>query len=202
MHKNEMTSRLVLFCPTNKNLCYEYVPDKTHQKYYCCSCAYRVTATVCQTQDTKDCYLILSKIEHYCNLREFDPEKYKDDIVVNKEMYKINLTAFKNSTCKIMAIFTSEEKKFYYRLNYSNQRKCYFCPKCFSSKIHITATIQNEGKENEFVYLSNQKHICEPMDFIFQDNQVVSKHYQVVSERIIMSPNFQLLKRKIFGKIS
>uniref|UniRef100_A0AC34FU87 Uncharacterized protein n=1 Tax=Panagrolaimus sp. ES5 TaxID=591445 RepID=A0AC34FU87_9BILA len=61
------------------------------------------------------------------------------------------------------------------------------------SRFRLSAVIQNEGKENEFVYLSNQKHICQPLEF--------SNFIQESPRQIVMALHFQLIKRKIMEKI-
>uniref|UniRef100_A0AC34F2E3 Uncharacterized protein n=1 Tax=Panagrolaimus sp. ES5 TaxID=591445 RepID=A0AC34F2E3_9BILA len=247
-NKNELISRLIVFCPTNKNLCYEFFWNKLKKNYSCCCCRLgnQVIATVYQKNDTKSyvelsktqdvcelrefdpekykddiiiqksiccccrlgnqviatvyqkpdakSYVELSKTQDACELREFDPEKYKDDIVVPKSMYTFLTTTFRNTKRKTLFIFTSEKKDMCYKFFNSKKYKCYICSRCFSSYSNprLSASIQNEGKENEFIYLSNQKHVCEP----FEVSTIINES----NLQTVMPPNFRLFKREFRSK--
>uniref|UniRef100_A0AC34GSB2 Uncharacterized protein n=1 Tax=Panagrolaimus sp. ES5 TaxID=591445 RepID=A0AC34GSB2_9BILA len=193
-HKREIKSSLVIFCPSNKMLCYEYFWSKNRKNFQCCCCRFgkNVVATVCHNVDRND-YVQLSKSHDACQLREFDADKFKDDIIVKKPMYEIMSKTSKNAPS--IVIFTTESKDMCYKFNYNIREKYYQCSKCYylNLRIYIFAVIENEGKENEFIAVSNQKHVCEPVKF--------SHVVQDCNRQIVTAPNFQLIKRKVFGKI-
>uniref|UniRef100_A0AC34F7M0 Uncharacterized protein n=1 Tax=Panagrolaimus sp. ES5 TaxID=591445 RepID=A0AC34F7M0_9BILA len=188
-HKGKMISKLIVFSPSNKTFCYEFYWHKTKKVYQCCCCPMtdNVNAVVCYDEQKKE-FLILSKSQNNCELHEFDGEKYEDDAIIKKPMYAIFLMASKN--VKFLVILKTEKQDACYKFLYNDRRKCYQCSKCSSSKSHFlpSAIIQNEGKENECVFLSNQKHFCEPLNYLEVINDA--------NRQIVMSPNFQIIKRK------
>uniref|UniRef100_A0AC34GS30 Uncharacterized protein n=1 Tax=Panagrolaimus sp. ES5 TaxID=591445 RepID=A0AC34GS30_9BILA len=191
-HKGEMVSKLIIFCPSNTSLCYEFFWNK-YAKYYQCSCCRfgkNVIATVSKNEDEKE-YVALSKSQDTCKLREFNFEKYKDDIIVEKLFY--NFIPVRNSERDVLVIFTNENKEFCYKFLYDRFSKCFYCSKCYNLKQKLPATVQNEGKENEFIAVKNQKHVCEPLKY--------SEVIKDFDHQIVASPNYQLIKRKVRGKI-
>uniref|UniRef100_A0A914PFY2 Uncharacterized protein n=1 Tax=Panagrolaimus davidi TaxID=227884 RepID=A0A914PFY2_9BILA len=89
--KGIQRSTLVLFCPTNKNLCYEYFWNNHGQNYTCGSCSIerRATAVIFKNEKDGKEYLKLNKNEHICDLKEVDLIKFKDDLMIQKSMYEI-----------------------------------------------------------------------------------------------------------------
>uniref|UniRef100_A0AC34GVW7 Uncharacterized protein n=1 Tax=Panagrolaimus sp. ES5 TaxID=591445 RepID=A0AC34GVW7_9BILA len=181
-------SMLIIFNPSNKELCYEYFWDTKAKCYVCCGCANikHVTAKICKNENGED-FVKLNKNEHVCVLRPYAPEKFADFLIVDKSGYeKCEYTSNGISYSKIF-IFTSNSKEFCYKFCINHGKK-YYCSACRRhNNQHTLAVLSKDVKGNEYVSLSSKKHLCEPIKY----NPKVR----------ILLPNFQLLKRKIQNRI-
>uniref|UniRef100_A0AC35F5A9 Uncharacterized protein n=1 Tax=Panagrolaimus sp. PS1159 TaxID=55785 RepID=A0AC35F5A9_9BILA len=181
---------LVIFCPTNKRLCYEYGWYNRMQCFFCLGChtddnKLAVTAIIQKNENDED-YIKLSNVEHICVLREFDSLKYKSDIVISKSMYEIMPSSSDGQKNKYLLVFTSADKKMCYKYIY--QQYSYYCVKCFVKKHYIRVNICLNQNGEEYVSLQDKTHICMPVE------------YKKFEKRIIKAPDYQLIKRRHKGK--
>uniref|UniRef100_A0AC34GUY7 Uncharacterized protein n=1 Tax=Panagrolaimus sp. ES5 TaxID=591445 RepID=A0AC34GUY7_9BILA len=206
MKRGIQKSNLIIFCPTNKNLCYEYTFSKDVKKYYCLECrkaakAVIVSAKIEKNENGEDC-VILNKTQHVCDLREFNPEKYKSDIVIPKNMFEFfENTVYGKISTKLL-IFTSTEKKMCHI--FFNNRYSFSCRKCCS----LNAMLCKNDNGEEYISLQDKKHVCQPYEYstdLFKDKikqkVKMSNIPKVVNpSKIIKAPNFQLIKRRRAGE--
>uniref|UniRef100_A0AC35GIU2 Uncharacterized protein n=1 Tax=Panagrolaimus sp. PS1159 TaxID=55785 RepID=A0AC35GIU2_9BILA len=191
--KGISTSKLFIFDSTNKNLCRGYYWENDNKYYLCIGCttkSQRVFAKICKNMDGVE-YLMLSKNEHVCKLREYNPEKYKNDIIVKKPMFKHVECTFAGKTRKYLLIFTDKECKFYYKFSYEHGYLP-ICIKCSPKNLHIPAYILKDDNGEEYVSVRDKKHLCEPVKYNpseYENNQ------------ILKPPRYQIIKRYRKSKI-
>uniref|UniRef100_A0A914PYE5 Uncharacterized protein n=1 Tax=Panagrolaimus davidi TaxID=227884 RepID=A0A914PYE5_9BILA len=185
--KGISTSKLFIFDSTNKNLCRGYYWENDNKYYLCIGCttkAQRVFAKICKNMDGME-YLMLSKNEHVCELREYNPEKYKNDIIVKKPMFKHVECTFAGITRKYLLIFTDKECKFYYKFSYEHGYLP-ICVKCSSKNLHIPAYILKDDNGEEYVSVRDKKHLCEPIKYNPSEHE---------NNQILKPPRYQIIKR-------
>uniref|UniRef100_A0A914QF19 Uncharacterized protein n=1 Tax=Panagrolaimus davidi TaxID=227884 RepID=A0A914QF19_9BILA len=183
--KGISTSKLFIFDPTNKNLCRGYLWDSTNGYYLCIGCTSknpRVFARLCKNADGIE-YLILSKNQHVCDLKEFNPDKYKNDVIIKKPMYK-HVECFVNGEKrKYLLIFTDESQKFYYKFTYENGYLP-ICLKCNQKHLYIQAYILTDKNGNEYISVRDKKHVCTPFEYNendFEENQIIQpERYKII----------------------
>uniref|UniRef100_A0A914PZM9 C2H2-type domain-containing protein n=1 Tax=Panagrolaimus davidi TaxID=227884 RepID=A0A914PZM9_9BILA len=182
--KNDVSkSMLIIFCATNKELCYEYFWEKHGQVYVCCGCAniIHVTAKLCKNENGEE-YLKLNKSEHVCELRPYEPQKFIDNLKIDKSDYETSEYSYNGISSKRLFIFATKSKEFCYKFYYNSTENFYYCSKCRQMNQHLKAHIRENDDVNEYVSVSSKKHICEPIKYN--------------PKKQILSQNFQLLKRK------
>uniref|UniRef100_A0AC34GU60 Uncharacterized protein n=1 Tax=Panagrolaimus sp. ES5 TaxID=591445 RepID=A0AC34GU60_9BILA len=190
--KGITSSKLFIFDPSKKNLCRGYIWDKDNEYYLCIGCnseSQRIFARICKNVDGNE-YLMLSKNEHVCDLREFNSDKYKDDIIVKKPMFQHVEQKVAGEKRKYLLIFTANDQKFYYKFSYENGYLP-ICSKCTQKNLYIQAYVLTDDDGNEYVSVRNKEHICKPLEYNssdFEDNQ------------IIKPPGYQVIKRNWRGK--
>uniref|UniRef100_A0AC34FSS7 Transposase n=1 Tax=Panagrolaimus sp. ES5 TaxID=591445 RepID=A0AC34FSS7_9BILA len=190
--------KLVIFFPANTNLCHEYSWDNNLKCFVCIGCSAQkrqITAFKSKHSNGKE-YILLSQLEHVCILREFDSQKFFDDIILKKPDYEIIERNVYGITQKYIFIFVGPDKKYCYKFRQqkSGKKSTYFvCPNCVHKYTHISAYIcYDDDKNEEYISLKNRKHICEPIKF---------EPEKYLTPKIIYPPNYQLIKRKTNGRI-
>uniref|UniRef100_A0A914P5U9 Uncharacterized protein n=1 Tax=Panagrolaimus davidi TaxID=227884 RepID=A0A914P5U9_9BILA len=151
--------------------------------YVCCGCAniIHVTAKLCKNENGEE-YLKLNKTEHVCELRPFEPQKFVDNLKIDKSDYETLAYSYNGISSKRLFIFTTKSKEFCYKFYYNSTENFYYCSKCRQKNQHLKAHIRENDDGNEYVSVSSKKHVCEPIKYN--------------PKKRILSPYFQLLKRK------
>uniref|UniRef100_A0A914QYS3 Uncharacterized protein n=1 Tax=Panagrolaimus davidi TaxID=227884 RepID=A0A914QYS3_9BILA len=73
-------SMLIIFCPTNKELCYEYLWNESGKYYFCDGCKnLRHVIALYYKNNIGEDFVKLNQTEHVCDLKFFDPEKFSDE---------------------------------------------------------------------------------------------------------------------------
>uniref|UniRef100_A0A914QBB8 FLYWCH-type domain-containing protein n=1 Tax=Panagrolaimus davidi TaxID=227884 RepID=A0A914QBB8_9BILA len=188
--------RLVIFDSTNKNLCYEYFWDNKEKSLMCCECnnnghRRRVFATIRENCDGKE-YVRLNKLEHICNLREYDPEKFKNDIVFLPSNFKFIEYIENGLTKKKLYLFPSncEDKNLCYKFAPEKMDKPqYYCVKCRILKAHLC-----KNNETEYISMKAKKHSCEMTNFQREHD------LHTVARKTIKAPNFQIVEHNFTTK--
>uniref|UniRef100_A0AC34GQ35 Uncharacterized protein n=1 Tax=Panagrolaimus sp. ES5 TaxID=591445 RepID=A0AC34GQ35_9BILA len=190
-------SILFIFCPTNKNLGYEYSWDHRTLCYICLGChghSRRTTATLCKDSKGKD-FVNLSKAAHICTLREYDPEKYKPNIIIRKPDFELHEQNICGSIKKKLFIYTSKELKMGYKFAYyeaKNTTPYFYCVKCKNENHTVFAQILMDNEKNEYISVKDKKHICEPIEYS-------SDEYE--NRKIVKAPRYQLIQRNFRNRI-
>uniref|UniRef100_A0AC34FAT2 Transposase n=1 Tax=Panagrolaimus sp. ES5 TaxID=591445 RepID=A0AC34FAT2_9BILA len=181
-------SILIIFCPSNKELCYEYFWDRSRNQYVCCECANikHVTANVLMNEKDEE-YVELSKATHVCNLRPYNADKFKANTIIEKSEFEVIETIVKGKLVKRLFLFTNADKQFCYTFYCDNTSKKYFCSQCALKSHHIRGSLGKDQTGNEYFETGNRAHICEPLKYL--------------PRKIVKLPDYQLLNRKFGQKI-
>uniref|UniRef100_A0A914P3A2 Uncharacterized protein n=1 Tax=Panagrolaimus davidi TaxID=227884 RepID=A0A914P3A2_9BILA len=194
-HHGTKKSALIIFCSTNMKLCNEYFWSNSAQTYLCAGCAKNsktVYAKIKNNSENEE-YVELSKAEHVCDLREYDPTKFKNDIFVPKSMYDIVENTVKGKRKKSLIIFTSIEKKMYYKFSYIEVDDVFRCCKCQKKKLIRAKFYKNEENgEEENLFLQDREHVCQPVQYNKEDFEDI----------ILKKPDYQIIQRRFGGKWS
>uniref|UniRef100_A0AC34F8W4 Transposase n=1 Tax=Panagrolaimus sp. ES5 TaxID=591445 RepID=A0AC34F8W4_9BILA len=86
-------SRLIIFPSSDKNHCYEYMCRLNRKKIYICSgCSARkkYTSAIIKKYSNGNDYVRCFKSDHVCQLRKYNPDKYKITNNPNKMKEKDN----------------------------------------------------------------------------------------------------------------
>uniref|UniRef100_A0AC35F1R6 Uncharacterized protein n=1 Tax=Panagrolaimus sp. PS1159 TaxID=55785 RepID=A0AC35F1R6_9BILA len=146
---------LIVFTSTDKNMCYKYTM-KSSQHYLCQRCS--IFAKVIQEENGKH-FVIFSSSNHRCNPVIYQPER--------KIIRKPNFIHLNDRKPIVFIVFTSEahDKCYVYS---SKKLKCCKCLR------NVYASILEDEKGEECVYLSREEHECQPQKF-----EDVAKQYEL-----------------------
>uniref|UniRef100_A0A914YUI8 Uncharacterized protein n=1 Tax=Panagrolaimus superbus TaxID=310955 RepID=A0A914YUI8_9BILA len=189
---------LFIFCPTNKKLGYEYSWDPRCLCYICLGChgfKQRTTATVRRGLNGEEEFVKLSKTLHICNLREFDPEKFKPNIIIKKSDFIMHEQNICGSIKKKLFVFTSKDRKMGYKFAYYegyHNVSYFYCIKCKNQNHSIPAKIYTDKNGNEYLSMRDKKHICEPIEYVIDEYE---------SRKIVKAPRYQLIQRNIRNRM-
>uniref|UniRef100_A0AC35G7S0 Uncharacterized protein n=1 Tax=Panagrolaimus sp. PS1159 TaxID=55785 RepID=A0AC35G7S0_9BILA len=178
-------SRLFIFPTSDKTQCFEYFFDFNRKYYICCGCnnGKRTHAKSLQDSNGAD-YVHCFRTDHICKLRPFKPDKYKTDFIIKKPNYELN------GVFDDLLLYTSADKKKFYKFTYDCHQKLYICMKCWTKKNYIQACVCYDENGEKYISVRNRKHICSKMNYLVSDQ----------STEIAAVPNFKHVVRNLNKK--
>uniref|UniRef100_A0AC34FMU0 Uncharacterized protein n=1 Tax=Panagrolaimus sp. ES5 TaxID=591445 RepID=A0AC34FMU0_9BILA len=193
-------SRLFLFnstTTTNRKQCYEYHFQNQTNKFYCSGCHIlkrNLTAKLCERKNPEENNIRLNSADHICQMREYNPEKYKvKQEIIKSPNFQIFSYNQRGSLRKRLIIFDSKNSKLCHEYFWHEKNKNFVCCGCasggFAQKKQVKADICQDENGMEYVKLGKRKH---PIKFELP---------KIVELKIVKSPNFQYINRKANGKI-
>uniref|UniRef100_A0A914YTC3 Uncharacterized protein n=1 Tax=Panagrolaimus superbus TaxID=310955 RepID=A0A914YTC3_9BILA len=97
-----------------------------------------------------------------------------------------------------LVIFDAIEKKKCYELSWHMYHKFFICNGCQRHGQHVYARKVNDEINGDYYELGRNQHVCELQDFYPEDAAVSVKEVSIEGI-IIKEPDFQFVKRKVFG---
>uniref|UniRef100_A0A914YSK8 Uncharacterized protein n=1 Tax=Panagrolaimus superbus TaxID=310955 RepID=A0A914YSK8_9BILA len=155
------TRKLIIFDSKNEKLCYEYF---LHCGHFCCA-GCRVErkvrrANICNF-GKKNEYVELFNTDHFCDPQPYNPKKIPAQAkIVKKPYYEYKKADINGESKKILLIFDSIDRNLCYE--YFDRGTDFRCKGCQKLKIMRIAKVYNDGAEDEYIELLNDKHACEP----------------------------------------
>uniref|UniRef100_A0A914P562 Uncharacterized protein n=1 Tax=Panagrolaimus davidi TaxID=227884 RepID=A0A914P562_9BILA len=156
-------TKLIVFTSEERKEYYEYSLWKGQKYFHCLGC-YPMKSTIAKLfkDENGEDFIEFGKIEHVCNAKIFDSEKFGDNIRIHDYQYEM-LPNCKGETDTKIIIFKSEN----YSLGYDYVPDKFFCClKCRSLKKYVIAKFVKKENGEKFLELSRNEHACEPHNFL------------------------------------
>uniref|UniRef100_A0AC34FJE9 Uncharacterized protein n=1 Tax=Panagrolaimus sp. ES5 TaxID=591445 RepID=A0AC34FJE9_9BILA len=154
---------VIIFDPTDKNLCYHYCYYGTDKAYLCVNCRKMdtlVSARFNKNKNSGEEYLSLNKTQHACKSIKYIPEEFSSRIVTFGN-YKVEVVAKDGVEKKSLIVNNSTIKNLYYSYIWSEKDGFYICRKC--NHKNVNARILRNSNDEEYVALSEKSHLCKPL---------------------------------------
>uniref|UniRef100_A0A914QY86 Uncharacterized protein n=1 Tax=Panagrolaimus davidi TaxID=227884 RepID=A0A914QY86_9BILA len=147
---------LIIFNPNNRNECHEYAWRNHKKAFRCLSCG--ITVHIHNALKETE-YIELLHLNHGCEYRQFNREKYFDIQEIRKPNYEI-LENCNTKTGKVLIVFNANNRNECHEFRFLNREKAYYCLDC-----RARAKVQNASMENEFIEFFKFNHGCEYRQF-------------------------------------
>uniref|UniRef100_A0AC34FHY5 Uncharacterized protein n=1 Tax=Panagrolaimus sp. ES5 TaxID=591445 RepID=A0AC34FHY5_9BILA len=178
IRNGDTRSRLFIFPDSKKKECYEYFYDFDRQLYICCGCnnKHRCVSATIEEDENGENYVQCNTNGHVCKLRKYNPAKYKTDLIIKAPNYQLITENVGGEQKNYLILFTSTDKKKFYKMPYESHQKMYVCHKCRKSNIYVQACVCYDKNGNEYISVRNQKHVCSKMKYISLESDQTSKN--------------------------
>uniref|UniRef100_A0A914P0D1 Uncharacterized protein n=1 Tax=Panagrolaimus davidi TaxID=227884 RepID=A0A914P0D1_9BILA len=174
---------LIIFNPNDKTQCHEFRWRNCHKLFYCSKCD--ATVKVGSAANGNE-FIEVFKQNHECQYHPYDREKYyKFKNFVVAPNFEIQNEIIGGKQRKILVIFDQNEKTKCYI--YTLKKELYYCKKCWMQRITVSAKLQQNSDGENYIVLSNKKHVCEP------------EKYQMNDDIILRHPNFKIMEETSNG---
>uniref|UniRef100_A0AC35FSQ3 Uncharacterized protein n=2 Tax=Panagrolaimus sp. PS1159 TaxID=55785 RepID=A0AC35FSQ3_9BILA len=155
---------IIVFTSSTKEFYFEliYTPSKDLFKCYSCSKINKhVGAKLCKKENGEE-YLMKMKMkhDHICTPKKYEKEKLQPKMIP-KSVFELYQNS-KGESNKKLVVFTSEKKDFVYEYCWN---RSFRCSQCLKQNKYVTAKVRGENKNEKFVELSHDEHICAPKKF-------------------------------------
>uniref|UniRef100_A0A914Q6K1 Uncharacterized protein n=1 Tax=Panagrolaimus davidi TaxID=227884 RepID=A0A914Q6K1_9BILA len=159
---------LIVFNANNRNECHEYAWRK--KAFRCLSCNTKVHIHN-ESKETE--YIELSQLNHRCEYRQFNREKYfKFKNFVLSPNFEIQTEMVGERKKKSLIIFDERDGTKCYIYCYLG-KKNYGCIHCRKQNVYVSAKLEQNSDGENYVILSNAKHVCEMVKYEPQNDIIL-----------------------------
>uniref|UniRef100_A0A914QUC9 Uncharacterized protein n=1 Tax=Panagrolaimus davidi TaxID=227884 RepID=A0A914QUC9_9BILA len=173
---------LIMFNPNNRNECHEYAWKNCKKAFRCLGC----NTTVHIHNASKETeYIELLQLNHGCEYRQFNREKYFDIQEIKKPNYEI-LENCNTISGKVLIVFNANNRNECHEFGFLKREKIYYCFDC-----RAKAKVKNVSMKNEFIELLKLNHECEYRNYDREKyfkfkNFVLSPDFEIRTEMFVM----------------
>uniref|UniRef100_A0A914Q8Q8 Uncharacterized protein n=1 Tax=Panagrolaimus davidi TaxID=227884 RepID=A0A914Q8Q8_9BILA len=177
---------LIVFNANNRNECHEYRWRKCLKLFCCLGCC--ATAKIKNGSKGNE-NIELLKLHHGCEYRQFNREKYfKFKNFVLSPNFEIQTEMVGEREKKTLKIFNESDRTKCY-VYYDVRNNNYECINCKKQKVYVSAKLEQNSDGENYIILSNSKHICEMVKYEPQKND----------EIILRPPNIKVMEETLNG---
>uniref|UniRef100_A0A914XUE0 Uncharacterized protein n=1 Tax=Panagrolaimus superbus TaxID=310955 RepID=A0A914XUE0_9BILA len=155
-------TKLIVFTSEVRNEYFEYSLWKGQKYFHCLGC-YPMKSTIAKLfEDEKgEKFVEFGKIEHVCNPKVYDSDKFGDNMRVPDYQYEILPNAKAEPDARII-LFNPDN----YSLGYDYVPDKFFCClKCRSLKKYTIAKLIKKENGERYLELSKNEHVCGSQNF-------------------------------------
>uniref|UniRef100_A0A914PRA3 Uncharacterized protein n=1 Tax=Panagrolaimus davidi TaxID=227884 RepID=A0A914PRA3_9BILA len=178
---------LIILNPNNQRQCHEYRWKNCKKAFRCLSCDLTVNI---QNASKETEYIELFQLNHGCEYRQFNREKYfKFKNFVLSPNFEIQTEMIGEREKKSLIIFDENDKTKCYIYSFRIFDKLYKCINCEKQNVNVSAKMEQNSDGENYIILSNAKHVCE----------MVKYEPQKSSDIILRAPNIHVMEKTSNG---
>uniref|UniRef100_A0AC34FUS0 Uncharacterized protein n=1 Tax=Panagrolaimus sp. ES5 TaxID=591445 RepID=A0AC34FUS0_9BILA len=82
-----------------------------------------------------------------------------------------------------LIVFDKKNKSFCYEYYYATRRDLFICSNCTRKKRHVTAKVHFDEKNEKFIELSSNEHVCELTKDEFPNRVINASYFMTISRQ-------------------